>query len=221
MRMKGIKKRCYSKKKRFFYLLLVFSIICCSSVDSPQPELKEGEGPLADGCPQGQYDNWKTSKYVLPYPVGKSYIVTLSHCGGSFHSEGEPDEYGVDFAMDIGKSITAARAGIVVYVEEGGVDGDQSHNNIVIVEHDDGTFGQYLHLTQNGALVEVGEEVGQGAQIGLSGNTGLAGFPHLHFIVTKAGTYHYPYTSIPTTFSNTLSNERSLAKGHRYPALAY
>ena len=205
------------------FLLLIFLglHLGCGTDEEPRAVLNEGEGPLAAGCPNAQYEDWKTSEYVLPYPVGKSYIVTLSHCGGSFHSEGQPDEYGVDFAMDIGQTITAARAGLVVYVEEGGIDGDQSHNNLVIVEHVDGTFAQYMHLTQNGALVEVGDQVTQGSDIGLSGNTGLAGFPHLHFIVTQAGTFRYPYTSIPTTFRNTLSNERSLAPGHRYPAYAY
>ncbi|WP_273566374.1 M23 family metallopeptidase [Maribacter halichondriae] len=203
-----------------YMLLMSLLVLSCSNDETPPKELQPGEGPIADGCPNGQYDEWKTSEYVLPYPVGKSYVVTLSHCGGSFHSEGEPDEYGVDFAMDIGETITAARAGQVVYVEESGVDGEFP-NNLVIIEHEDGTFAQYMHLTKNGALVDVGNQVIQGNKIGLSGNTGLAGFPHLHFIITQAGSYNYPYTSIPTTFSNTLSNERSLAKGQRYPAYGY
>jgi len=219
--MKRVMKRNYLKKNNVFYILLIFALGCCSTADTMKSKNNNDEGPLADGCPKAEYTDWKTSNYVLPYPIGQSYLVTLSHCGGSFHSEGAPDEYGVDFAMEIGKTITAARSGVVVYTEEDGIDGDQSHNNIVIIEHSDGTYGQYLHLTQNGALVEVGEEVEQGSEIGLSGNTGLAGFPHLHFIVTKAGSYQYPYTSIPTTFSNTLSNERSLANGYRYPAYEY
>jgi len=205
------------KKYSLLVSLLAFS---CGSDEMPPKELDPDVGPIANGCPDGQYEDWKTSEYVLPYPVGKSYLVTLSHCGGSFHSEGEPDEYGVDFAMDIGETITAARAGEVVYVEESGIDGEFP-NNLVIVEHEDGTFAQYMHLTNNGALIEIGDSVIQGTEIGLSGNTGLAGFPHLHFIVTQAGSFNYPYTSLPTTFSNTLSNERSLARGERYPAYDY
>ncbi len=181
---------------------------------------EESEAPLAKGCPDTEYDDWKTSKYVLPYPVGKSYMVTLGHCGGSYHSQGQPDQFAVDFAMDIGQTVTAARAGTVVYVEESGIDGEFP-NNLVVVEHEDGTFAQYMHLTQNGALVNKGDAVEQGQSLGLSGNTGLAGFPHLHFVVTKKGDFHYPYTSIPTTFSNTLPNQRSLAGGYRYSALDY
>ena len=94
-------------------------------------------------------------------------------------------------------------------------------NNKIVIKHDDGTFAQYMHLTQNGALVEIGEEISQGDLIGSSGNTGLAGFPHLHFVLTKPGSYKYPYKSMPTTFLNTLANERSLAAGIEYPAYEY
>jgi len=48
----------------------------------------------------------------------------------------------------------------------------------------------------------------------------LAGSPHLHFVVTR-GSFYWPYKSIPVTFSNTLSNERSLALGTKYKAFEY
>lgn len=212
---------------RSILILGILTLLCCCAKNVPsiaEPndesfiEKDSIEGPIAEGCPDTLYDDWRTSNYVLPYPVGKGYVVTLSHCGGSYHSKGQPDEFAIDFAMDIGMMITAAREGEVVYIEESGIDGEFP-NNLVVIEHDDGTFAQYMHLTKDGALVEVGQSVSQGSEIGLSGNTGLAGFPHLHFIVTEPGTFNYPYNSIPTTFSNTISNERSLAKGHRY--LAY
>jgi len=76
-----------------------------------------------------------------------------------------------------------------------------------------------MHLTFEGALVEVDQEVKQGDSIGLSGNTGLAGFPHLNLVMTRE--MEYPYESFPVTFKNTLSNERSLAGGISYPAYEY
>ncbi|MGB5556001.1 MAG: M23 family metallopeptidase, partial [Flavobacteriaceae bacterium] len=103
-------------------------------------------------------------------------------------------------------------------VEESGDDGGFPNNRVVIM-HDDNTYAHYMHLTKNGALVHSGDEVVQGDSIGLSGNTGLAGFPHLHFVVTEKP--DYPYVSIPTTFSNTLSNQRSLAPSIPYPAYSY
>ncbi len=177
------------------------------------------EGPMAIGCPNTKYNAWETSEYILPYPVGKTYTVNLAHCGGSYHSEGMPDQYAIDFDMLIGEQVTAARSGTVIYVEESGTDGGFP-NNLVGIEHSDGTIAYYMHLTKGGALVEVGFSVAQGDIIGLSGNTGLAGYAHLHFVVTEPpGTW--PYVSIPTTFRNTLSNERSLAFGIKYTAYPF
>ncbi|MFH6601901.1 M23 family metallopeptidase [Maribacter algicola] len=202
-------------------LLLISSYGCKKDdKDLSAKEAIENENVVAVGCPKTEYRDWKTSEYVLPYPMGQSYMVTLSHCGGSFHSIDGPDQFAVDFAMDIGQTITAVREGIVVHVEESGIDGEFP-NNLVVIEHEDGTFAQYMHLTQNGALVEKGDKIEQGQNIGLSGNTGLAGFPHLHFVVTEKGSFHYPYTSIPVTFRNTSPNERSLAAGYRYTAFDY
>lgn len=177
------------------------------------------DGPVADGCPNTTYPDWRTSPYVLPYPVGKSYKVDLSNCSGSYHSEGRPDEFAIDFNMPVGTLITASRAGKVIYVEESGRDGEHP-NNLVIVDHGDDTFAEYMHLTFEGAEVKTGDYVKQGDAIGFSGYTGLAGYPHLHFVVTS-GNWKWPYTSIPVTFSNTLSNKRSLASGTRYKAFAY
>jgi len=176
-------------------------------------------GPIAAGCEGTEYDDWEKSPYVLPFPVGKSYEVNLSHCSGSYHGLGQPDQFAIDSAMTIGTKITASRAGKVMYVRESGEDGNHP-NNLVIIGHGDDTYAQYMHLTQNGALVSVGDEVEQGDIIGLSGNTGLSGYPHLHFVVTKYS-FRYPYESIPTTFKNTAANERSLKSYTTYEAFPY
>lgn len=189
--------------------------------DARDDGFEEVDGSIvADGCPGAGYPDWRSSDYVLPYPVGKSYGVDLSKGSGSYHSVGEPDQFAIDFAMTIGETITASRAGTVVFVEESGADGGFP-NNLVIVRHNNNTYGQYMHLTRGGALVEVGQEVEPGDELGLSGATGLAGYPHLHFVVTSGGSFEYPYTSIPVTFRNTFANEHSLASGVVYPASEY
>ncbi|HQU72781.1 MAG TPA: M23 family metallopeptidase [Calditrichia bacterium] len=210
--------------KRLFSIvlagLLLFVLGACRLVsENPEDKEKPEEGPVAEGCPGAVYPEWSTSPYVLPYPVGETYKIDLSNCSGSFHSEGQPDEFAIDFNMPIGSQITASRAGTVVYVEESGRDGG-SPNNLVVVDHGDESYAQYMHLTQNGAQVTVGQQVSPGDNIGLSGATGLAGYPHLHFVVTHTP-WRYPYASMPVTFRNTLSNERSLASGTRYKALPY
>lgn len=209
---------------RYAYKIIGIGVLgtlsLCSTRNPKSEDTEQLVAPIAIGCPNTEYGDWSRSEYVLPYPIHKEYTVNLSHCSGSYHSEGQPDAYAIDFAMDIGTIVSASRAGKVVYVEESGNDGDFP-NNLVIVEHDDGTFAQYMHLTKDGALVNVGEALEQGDLIGLSGSTGLAGYPHLHFVVTQPGSYKYPYTSLPTTFKNTIANEKSLAMGTRYPAYKY
>lgn len=208
-------------------LLLLLAVLALSPgcslfpdpVVPPPPPIDDPPVDLSVGCPDTTYPSWATSPYVLPYRVGEQYRVNLSHCSGSYHSEGRPDAFAIDFAMPIGTMITASRAGTVVHVEERGEDGHHP-NNLVVIDHGDGTFAEYMHLTQDGALVDVGDAVVQGTEIGLSGNTGLAGYPHLHLVMVE-GSYAYPYTSMPVTFSNTTPNPRSLESGVSYTAESY
>lgn len=210
-------------------LLLVGLLSCflaCSNNDSETPLMNNDDDMGTDdapnivgGCPGAPYPNWETSSYVLPYPVGESYQVRLSHCTNSYHAENEPDEYAIDFNMPIGSLIVASRDGEVVHVEENGFDGEFP-NNLVVVKHTDNTFAQYMHLTRDGAYVAVGDMVVQGDSIGSSGATGLAGYPHLHFVLTL-DTWEYPYTSTWYNFKNTDPNPTSLRSGRYYPALPY
>ncbi len=210
------------KKNMVLLLLILFGLSGCLKDVPPRSPTEVDEQVRANlnDCSETTYEEWETSPYVLPYPVGESYTVSLSHCGGSYHSFGQPDQFAVDFVMNIGTVISASRSGKVVHVEESGFDGSFP-NNLVVIQHSDGTYAQYMHLTQNGARVEVGQNVQQGEVIGFSGNTGLAGFPHLHFVATKSGTWEYPYQSFPTTFSNTTANPRSLEGGKTYKAKQY
>ncbi|MEM1120733.1 MAG: M23 family metallopeptidase [Bacteroidota bacterium] len=196
--------------------------INCPELDSlPTAFIIEDPDPKnqAVSCRGLDYPDWKTSYYVLPYPIGTGYTVELNNCSSSFHAEGEPDALATDFAMPIGSCITAARAGKVVFVEESGED-FKHPNNLIIIEHLDKTFAQYMHLTKDGAAVKVGDEVQQGQFIGLSGATGLAGYPHLHFIVTL-GSWDYPYQGVPITFKNTFANRRGLKSKRTYYALSH
>jgi murein DD-endopeptidase MepM/ murein hydrolase activator NlpD len=130
--------------------------------------------------------------------------------------------YGVDFAMPIGSTVTAAREGRVIHVEATHSDRDPGTEkaNVVILQHDDGTYGRYVHLTKDGALVETGQRVAQGDAIGLSGSSGDPGFPHLHFDVTK----DCPQAScdtIPVCFKNTKPHPAGLETGESYTAERY
>jgi hypothetical protein len=160
------------------------------------------------------------AKYVMPYPVGLAY-----NCMTGFNTP--PSHigtftYSVDFTMPIGTLVTAARSGQVVYILENYLDKDatEGHENVVIVMHEDTTYARYVHLTRNGAHVEINQHVIPGDTIGFSGSSGTNGGPHLHFDVTKTFEGRSDQT-IPFAFTNTTSHPHGLQRGITYEAFPY
>ncbi|EDZ61404.1 peptidase M23B [Sulfurimonas gotlandica GD1] len=141
-------------------------------------------------------------QYRLPFARGTSKVVSQGYNGSSTHKGAS--SYAVDFIMDIGTKIYAARGGVVVDVKEdsnkvGYSESFAKHGNFVTIEHDDATFATYYHLKKFGAYVKVGESVNRGDLIGYSGNTGYSSGPHLHFQVYKT-TDARSTESIPVKF---------------------
>ena len=56
----------------------------------------------------------------------------------------------------------------------------------MFIRHEDDTYAVYFHLKQWGALVQEGQRVKRGEQIGYLGNTGNSSGPHVHFGVHDA-----------------------------------
>jgi murein DD-endopeptidase MepM/ murein hydrolase activator NlpD len=154
------------------------------------------------GNPESKPDD--SFAYLFPFEHGKKYHLSQGN-NGKFTHFGE-NQYAFDFEMDVGTPVTAARDGIVVETKSdsnsGGTDSFYSeYANYILIYHSDGTFGNYVHLMQNGVLVKPGDKIKAGDIIGYSGNTGMSSGPHLHFDVrlpTKEGTMQ----SIPIKFLN-------------------
>lgn len=124
--------------------------------------------------------------YLFPFEHGVKYKLDQGF-GGKFSHQNE-NFYSLDFSMDIGTPIYAARDGIVIEVKEDSNRGGTSSayasaGNFIVIYHSDGTFASYVHLKLNGAMVDVGDIINEGDFIGYSGNTGLSTGPHLHFSV--------------------------------------
>lgn len=209
--------------RKYIYLIIILvlsiTLITCKKGDDWVSNGVYNEGNNEQGgCVNTNWPEWQTSGFVLPYPVGKSYTIDLNACSSSYHAPGMPDQYAIDFNMAIGTEITASIGGTVVYVEESGMDYQQPNNAVVVQTGN--MFVAYMHLTQNGAAVQLGQAVAQGDLIGYSGATGLAGYPHLHFVVINSIT-EFPYESFPVTFRNTSPNPTSLISGATYEALPY
>ncbi|MDX1515959.1 MAG: M23 family metallopeptidase [Woeseiaceae bacterium] len=142
--------------------------------------------------------------YAFPYASGRSYRI-LQGYGSRFSHRGR-EEFAVDFDMPEGTRIHAARAGVVARVMDSNdrgcwEDGCGRYANYIVILHSDGTTGEYYHLSQDGAFVEVGDSVNRGQLIGLSGNTGHTTMPHLHFAVYRATSWGNTQ-SIPVRFQS-------------------
>jgi len=185
--------------------ILVAGLVSCGATTGPQ-EVCSG------------YPDWKTSPYLLPYPVGSTYRVIQGNCSGFGHSGGY--KYSIDFAMPLGSMVAAARAGTVVEIRTGNLDGDivPGHENFVKVLHSDGVISAYSHLGTDGVLVTVGQQVEAGDTIGWSGNTGATGgVPHLHFHLAPCSE-PVDCGTLPVTFRNTSPNPKGLVVEHEYRA---
>jgi len=119
--------------------------------------------------------------YDLPYQKGQGFTVYQGYNGIFSHK----NKYALDFTMPIGTPIAAIRDGIVIKVIEENdkncnTPNCQEFNNYITVYHEDGTFAEYAHIKKDGAIVNPGDTINQGAIIGYSGNVGYSTGPHLH-----------------------------------------
>jgi len=164
----------------------------------------------------GHAQGTEVGGYLLPYPVGDSARLVQGNNGPYGHTGHAA--YAFDFLRPIGSAVTAAKAGRVVAVENRYVDASRKpgEENFIVVQHADSTFGRYYHLTNNGALAQVGTLVAAGDTIGRSGDTGASAGPHLHFDVTT-GCYRWGCQTVPIGFLN--SSGDSLQQGKTYRAL--
>lgn len=155
------------------------------------------------------------ASYELPYAASESYRLFQGY-DGSFSHRGKR---ALDFTMDEGTTILAARSGVVVRLKEDSNRGcgDESCKelaNYVLIAHDDGSIAKYFHLKKNGVRVKMGDVVKAGDPIGFSGNTGWSTGPHLHFEV------YLPKMdgelTVPTYFQTKDEERVLLEQGKRY-----
>ncbi|MCW3118320.1 MAG: hypothetical protein JWM28_2402 [Chitinophagaceae bacterium] len=162
---------------KFFVFLPAFYIMSCSVSHNP---LRKEVKLLQKGIIKDD----SSYVYDLPFENGKSYVLVQGYFSRFSHKE----RAALDFKMKKGTKICAVRAGVVVRVKEDGDRGGwnrkyRPYGNHIIIQHADSSRSGYWHLQKDGVLVNVGDTVKQGQVIGLSGKTGYALFPHLHFLV--------------------------------------
>ncbi len=97
-----------------------------------------------------------------------------------FNGEPRAPHAGLDVAVPRGTAIKAGAHGVVLATDDYFFNG-----KTVFVDHGNGLISMYCHLDR--IDVRTGDTVGQGQRIGLSGMTGRASGPHLHWSVILNG----------------------------------
>ena len=144
--------------------------------------------------------------YRVPFDAASDTFRVDQAFHGRFSHHDTQNEYAVDINMPEGTPVMAARDGVVMTVDNdffgNGLDmaqyGDRA-NNIRIV-HADGAMSVYAHLQLESARVQVGQRVKAGQVIALSGDTGYASGPHLHFCVQM--NQNMQLVSVPFQFAD-------------------
>ncbi|WP_455360202.1 M23 family metallopeptidase [Streptomyces sp. SYSU K21746] len=148
------------------------------SAPAPAPAPAKKSAP-AEKAATAASDKGTANASGFTAPVDAS-VSTPYRMSGSMWSSGY--HTGVDFAAGSGTSVKSIGPGTVVSAGWSG-----SYGNEVVIQHADGTYSQYAHLSA--LSVSSGQSVSGGQQIGLVGSTGNSTGPHLHMEVRTSPSY--------------------------------
>lgn len=128
-------------------------------------------------------------EYRLPFP--ETVEKRIGRPTGEYAHENFPEStHAIDFILNVGTPILAARGGRVIQQKSDsdnwGLDVALANEaNYVTIDHGDGTYAEYIHLGKERVEVRVGQDVRTGDLLGYSGLSGCMSAPHLHFNAFK------------------------------------
>jgi len=120
------------------------------------------------------------------WPLDESGYITRGQVKAGGRDEAHP---GIDIAVAIGNLVRASGGATVRQAGQ-----DPEYGLFVLLEHPEEYQTMYGHLSR--ILVTVGETVGAGQVVGLSGNSGRSTAPHLHFEIRQRGLSLDPMTMV-------------------------
>ena len=109
----------------------------------------------------------------------------------TFNGEPRAPHAGFDIAVARGTAVKAGAPGLVLAVDDYFFNG-----KTVLLDHGKGLLSMVCHLDR--IDVQAGETVGQGQRLGLSGMTGRATGPHVHWSIVLNGAMVDPELFVPT-----------------------
>ena len=139
-----------------------------------------------------------SSGYRMPFAGGETWQISQTPYGSFSHWGTVVNAY--DIAPQQGACVVAMRAGIVHAFDRGEVQspGSRTFGNYVTIDHGDGEYSHYGHLTRGTFVVKSGQRVEAGQALARVGNSGYAFGVHVHAQVTKA--FYIGSQSIPFKF---------------------
>jgi biotin carboxyl carrier protein len=119
---------------------------------------------------------WPLLRVEVTSPFGKR--------GREFHE-------GIDLRANIGTPIYSAQSGTVIYADSR----IRGYGRMIVIKHREGLATVYAHASR--LLVKKGQTVKVGQKIAISGKSGHATGPHLHFEVRSGVVAVNPSTFLP------------------------
>ncbi|MBN2116532.1 MAG: M23 family metallopeptidase [Anaerolineales bacterium] len=155
--------------------------------------------------------------FILQRPIapsGNDRVEATYRYGSTANGSREP-HHGVEFSNPSGTPVYAAGRGIVLFAGPDKEDiyspWENFYGNLVVIEHADGLFTLYAHLSK--VDVQAGQEVFTMDKIGEVGRTGAAIGSHLHFEVRRGNGEDYFATQNPELWLVPLQDENYVPLG--------
>jgi murein DD-endopeptidase MepM/ murein hydrolase activator NlpD len=151
-------------------------------IDKPRSKKERAEKAAAlEASPQAV----ELKNAGLRWPL--NHVEVTSHFG----KRGREFHEGIDLRASIGTPIYAAQSGTVIYSDSR----IRGYGRMIVIKHREGLATVYAHASK--LLVQKGQKVKMGQKIAISGKSGHATGPHLHFEVRSGVIAVNPYQFLP------------------------
>ena len=145
----------------------------------------------------------KTNSHIRPPDQGPQNQLYAY----DFRFENTGQEKTLQDYQAYGKQVISPGTGIITQVIDGSIDvqvGERDRSvgvgNAIIIDHQNGEYSLLCHFKHRSINVKPGDNVNQGQELGLCGNTGNTTQPHIHFNLQDSPLMHKS-KALPAAFT--------------------